>query len=130
MKFNKNSRGYRYITDIKERYTIGDVTVKISRSCVKAVDTFLGHIKKYKRVYGLIVKYVAFVILIGLIPELVKWIQSVDWFAVREYLRTDAIHEIDKLAVILTGMLQKFAYLVMWLLVVREVVDIKYGKSN
>lgn len=130
MKFNKNNKGYRHVADIKERYTIGDVTIKISRSCIKAIDGFIGHMQKYKRVYALIVKYIAFLMLLGLLPDLFKWIQSVDWITVKEYIRTDAIHEIDKLGNILLSAMQKLSIIVVSFITATEIIRVNYSKNK
>lgn len=133
MKFNKVANGVRYAVDIMDRYNVAGVSIKIGRSTLEMIDRFLGHIIKYKRVYLSIVKYVAFVMFLGLLPDLFKWIQSVNWNAVTEYLRTDAIYEMDKLGAIMLNVMQKIGYLVMWVLVVKEVIKISYkdiGKPN
>lgn len=76
MKFNRDNKSIKYVIDIKDRYTIGDTSIKLSRGLVKMIDGFIEHIKRYKKVYMTIVKYVSLCMFIGVLPELFKWIQS------------------------------------------------------
>lgn len=130
MKFNKVINGARYVVDIMDRYNVAGISIKIGRSTLEMIDRFLGHIIKYKRVYLSIVKYVAFVMFLGLLPDLFRWIQSINWNSVTEYIRTDAIYEIDKLGTILLNVMQKVAYFVMLFITAKEIIEINYKNRS
>lgn len=89
MKFNKlnieNTR--KYVVDIKRRYElIEGITIKVSRYFFEALESSIGHIMKNKKIYKRLVVYIAFLMCLYTIPEIVYIIEKISMSELINYI--------------------------------------------
>ena len=106
MKLNRlnveNTR--KYVVDIKQRYeVIEGVTIKVSRSFMKILESAIRHIMKNKRIYKRVVLYIAFLMFLYTIPEIVYIIEKISINDLMNYINYTPKHILSEYIVRFLG---------------------------
>lgn len=106
MKLNRlnveNTR--KYVVDIKQRYeVIEGVTIKVSRSFMKMLESAIRHIMKNKRIYKRVVLYIAFLMFLYTIPEIVYIIEKISINDLMNYINYTPKHILSEYIVRFLG---------------------------
>lgn len=77
-KFNTENKS-RCTIDVKKRYDLCGISIKLSKGFVKLIEGTIEHIKRNKRIYKRFIVYIAFCLSLYSVHDIVRIIESFDY---------------------------------------------------